>query len=357
MRIVLAPIALVALLVGVSAAQSTSAAGQGRTLRMVRSADALAADGSRAAVAITCGLRFYGLLGWNPARRSVVSLARRRNRHCYESSTGEGISEIGIAGGTVAWVHYDGGNNRRQYLAMASLRSPGSTTTLTEDRWQNPGGAGDWVGNVHGDRSLLVFNTWSFCVNDGGSHPCPEGLPPDDNVYNENLWRIVGRRKELILASPDELTVVSVAAGRILVGRADGSLELRRANGSLLRSFPFRRDEVKGAVLDSSELVVLHRLRGRPTWSVFDPDSGDERTLAAESGAIPADVEHGVLAYTVGRVVHVLRLADGRQKGFTTPRGSSPIAQIEPAGLFYSYSLGREGRVRFLPFNQIRFGG
>jgi hypothetical protein len=359
---VLAPIAFVVLLVGASAARSTSDAAQVRTLRTVRSAEALAADGSRAAVAIVCERRysFYELYAWNPVRRLVVSLARRRDRHCYESSTGEGISEIGIAGRTVAWVHYDGGNYRRQYLATASLRSPRSTTKLTEDRWQIPGGAGDWVGNVHGDRSLLVFNTWSVCVSDGGSHPCPEGMPPGFNVYNETLWRIVGRGKRLILARPDELTVLAVAAGRILVRRADGSLELRRADGGLLRSFPFAREEVKGAVLDSSELVVLHRVSRRLTWSVFDPRSGEERRLAAQTGAIPADVEHGFLVYIVGRVVHVLRLADGRQKGFTTVPGSHAVAQLEPSGLFYSglvysYSGRHEGRVRFVPFNQIRF--
>jgi hypothetical protein len=151
------------------------------------------------------------------------------------------------------------------------------------------------------------------------------------------------------------MTVLSVAAGRILVQRADGSLELRRTDGNLLRSFPFGPDEVKGAVLDSSELVVLRRSQRHLTWLLIDPVSGDERVLEAEAGATPGDVERGLLTYTVGRVVHVLRLSDARQKRFTTPRGSYPIVQIEPSGLFYSYSAGREGRVRFVPFSQIRF--
>jgi hypothetical protein len=122
-----------------------------------------------------------------------------------------------------------------------------------------------------------------------------------------------------------------------------------------LRSFPFGPDEVKGAVLDSSELVVLRRSQRHLTWLLIDPVSGDERVLEAEAGATPGDVERGLLTYTVGRVVHVLRLSDARQKRFTTPRGSYPIVQIEPSGLFYSYSAGREGRVRFVPFSQIRF--
>jgi hypothetical protein len=66
---------------------------------------------------------------------------------------------------------------------------------------------------------------------------------------------------------------------------------------------------------------------------------------------MPADVERGLLVYTVGRVVYVLRLRDGHQKSFRAPAGTSQVlAQIEPAGLFYSYSLKGKGRVRFVPF-------
>jgi hypothetical protein len=347
-------VAAVALL-GASAAKPTSGSGGVRTLRTATPVG-ISADGSRVAVFTACGPHVYELLVWTPVRRSVISMAPRRQRRCYGASTGEGIWEASIAGRQVAWVPYAGGNFQQAWLVTATTRRPLSTRRLTGMKDRNTGDQeGDWVGNIHGDGSLLVFNTWSVCESNPEYGSCPEGTPPGYHVYNENLWRIVGRRKRLILASPDELTVLSVAAGRILVGRADGSLELRRADGGLLRSFPFGPDEVKGAVLDSSELVVLHRLRGRLTWSVFEPRSGEERTLAAQAGAIPADVEHGLLVYIVGRVVHVLRLADGRQKGFTTPRGSYPIAQIEPSGLFYSYSLGREGRVRFVPLGQIRF--
>jgi hypothetical protein len=266
--------------------------------------------------------------------------------------------EAGVAGRSLAWVPFAGGNFREQWLVTAPVRRPLATTKLVNVRVHNTEGVvGDWVGNVHGDGSLLVFNTWSVCESNAEDQEvrCPEGTPPGIHIYDEKLWRIVGPRKRLILASPDELTVLSVAAGRILVQRADGSLELRGADGRLLRSFQFAQEEVKGALLDSSELVVLHRVGGRLTWSVFDPESGEERTLAAQSGAIPADVERGLLVYIVGRVVHVQRLADGRQARFTTPRGSYPEAQIEPSGLFYSYSLGREGRVRFVPLSQIRF--
>lgn len=188
--------------------------------------------------------------------------------------------------------------------------------------------------------------------------PAPQAyLPHTYHISNEKLWRVVGARKRLLLASKDELTVLSVAAGRILVQRADGSLELRRADGNLARAFPFEPGQVLGAQLDASELVVLERASGL-RWLIYDPKSGDlRRTFPARARAVPADVERGLLVYTVGRVPYVLRLRDGHQRSFrATPGTSHVLAQIEPAGLFYSYSVRGKGRVRFVPFNEIRFG-
>lgn len=112
---------------------------------------------------------------------------------------------------------------------------------------------------------------------------------------------------------------------------------------------------MRGAVLDASELVVLDRSNGL-TWRVYDPASGHEKSaLPVVPHAVAADVEHGLLVYTIGRVVHVLRLADGREKSFVAPVVQPVQAQLEPSGLFYSYRLRNEGRVRFVPFGQIRF--
>jgi hypothetical protein len=348
-------------LLGATVAQPTSESNGVRTLR-TPPVMGLAADGSFAAVATVCGANEYRLYAWNPVRRRVVSMARRRERRCYGASTGEGVWEAGIAGRRLAWVPFSGGNFQQAWLVTAAITRPRATTQLTEMMDRNTHNfVGTWVGNVHGDGPLLVFNTWSACEStpEGGS--CPEGTPPGIHIYDEKIWRIIGRRRRLMLATPDEASVLAVAAGRILVQHADGSLELRRADGSLVRAFPFGPKEVRGAVLDASELVVLQR-SGRLTWRVYDLLSGDERARPAPAGATLADVERGLLVYTRGRTVHVLRLADGRQTIFRTPPPTtgcacppSPHAQLEPSGLFYSYQVRGEGRVRFIPFNQIRF--
>jgi hypothetical protein len=269
-----------------------------------------------------------------------------------------GIGEQAVAGERVAWVQVAGGNYTEMSLLTARVKKPQSTTTLVENMVHQD--TGDWVGHVHGDGSLLVFNTWSVCyweTGDPSDAQCPPSVPPFTyHVYDEKLWRVVDGRKRLLVTSPDELTVLSVAAGRILVQRADGSLEIRGADGRLSHAYPFEHGQVLGAQLDASELVVLERASGL-RWRVYDPTSGElTRTLPAPAGALPADVEHGILAYTMGRFVHVLRLRDGHRGSLAAPAGTSRVlAQIEPSGVFYSYSVRGQGRVRFVPVNEIRF--
>jgi hypothetical protein len=339
-----------------AAARADSRAGGIRTLRTPTRVTSIAADGASVAVATACGPNYgvYSLYSWNPGRRSVVSMARPHQRRCYDASTGEGTWEAGIGGKRLAWVPFSGGNYQQARLATATTRKPRSTTFLTELFDRNTGSmVGDWVGNVHGDRRLLVFNTWSVCESLINPSSCPKGIPPGQRVYDEKIWRIVGRRKTLILASRGQAGVLAVAAGRILVRRADGSLQLRKTDGRLLHTFPFEQKEVRGAVLDVSELVVLDRSNGL-TWRVYDPASGHEKSgLPAVPNAVAADVEHGLLVYTIGRVVHVLRLSDGREKAFVAPAVFPVQAQIEPSGLFYAYPMRNEGRVRFVPFHQI----
>jgi hypothetical protein len=349
------------------ALSSAAAQGHERLLATARPVTSLTADGSIAAVSTGCGepsryqAHFFEEVAWSPLRRSVVSMGLPSTHACYGSSTGEGIWEQGLAGQRVAWVYYAGGNFRSTYLLTATVGRPRSTTMLVRQTVHNTfDGTGDWVGNVHGDGSLLVFNTWSLCYWEPAENPessCPAGVPPRTfHVYNEKLWRVVGAHKRLLVSSPDELTVLSVADGCILVQRADGSLELRAADGSLSHVFPFEPGQVLGARLDASELVVLERARGH-RWLIYDPKTGElKRTLSARASALPADVEHGLLVYTVGRVAYVLRLRDGHERSFRAPAGTFHThAQIEPAGLFYSYSVRGQGRVRFVPFNEIRF--
>ena len=74
-----------------------------------------------------------------------------------------------------------------------------------------------------------------------------------------------------------------------------------------------------------------------------------------------ADYQDGIAVYVAGRTVHLMRLSDRRDVTIRVP-GVGPVhAQLEPSGLFYSYSpagsLGR-GRIAFVPLADVlaRFG-
>jgi hypothetical protein len=376
--------AAVALFVSTTSGRSTARTGTA-LLRTTAPVDGLAADG---AVVLVKTASCHGptapldqLLAWNPVRGRVVHVPGPRCKGVVPYTT---VLEEAVAADRVAWVPWIGGLSGSTWLLTATIRGPKAIVRFTRDAGRtSDGGLGDSVGNVHGDGSLLVFNTWSDCLTEPQEpdfYPCPKGIPARTRTtYRERLWRVVGGRKRLLAASRNELAAVSVAAGRILVRRADGSLELRGATGALLRRFPFRPGEVQAAVLDATELVVLYRRGPGLTWRVYRPGSGNlVRVLAASpevGGAIHPtrtperpisdllDVERGVLAYAVGRTVHVVRLADGRAATFrpsaVTVPGRPPVfVQLEPPGLTYAYDVRGplQGRVRFAPFGAIRFG-
>jgi hypothetical protein len=294
------------------------------------------------------------------------------------------VLEEAVADGRLAWVPWIGGLSGSTWLLTATTRKPKTIVRLTRDAGRTSDGRlGDSVGNVHGDGSLLVFNTWSDCLTEPAEpefYPCPKGIPVHTRTtYRERLWRVVDHRKRLPVASRNELAAVAVAAGRILVRRADGSLELRGTTGSLLRRFAFRPGEVQAAVLDATELVVLDRRGPDLTWRVYRPGSGKLVHVLAASPEVGSaihptrtperplfdllEVERGVLAYAVGPTVHVVRLADGRAATFRPPAvtvpGRPPVfVQLEPPGLTYAYDVRGplHGRVRFVPFGALRFG-
>ena len=60
-----------------------------------------------------------------------------------------------------------------------------------------------------------------------------------------------------------------------------------------------------------------------------------------------------IAAYATGPEIHLLRVADGRDRMLRTEPAVGPVdAQLEPSGLFYSYNLvhaRKPGRVSFVP--------
>ena len=208
-------------------------------------------------------------------------------------------------------------------------------------------------------------------------------------IVNAKLWRIEGvTGKKLIASADDELAPIAVAAGRILVARADGSLELRAADGHVLQTFTFDQPPLQAA-LGPKQLVVAVRdtstvplPKAKLEFRVYDLATGAlVRTLTPPAdaqaataprclfptGSSPAaclapaarlrfqDADPTRLAFVFGSTVHLMRLANGKDTTYAGGRGTV-LAQLETPGLAYSYgTTGRtQGRVQFIPAAKLR---
>jgi hypothetical protein len=365
-----------------------ASASPARFLRTTTAIDGLAMDGTNVTIS-TAWSRGHceREIAWNPVRPSLRALGRAGS--CDETSTGRGITFQAVAGTRVAWVKDGGGNQHVSQLYVTTLATPKTARLLASATRDIDSGAGDTVGYLQGDGTLLVYATWSLC--DAGETPfrrCPAGVTPG-TIYNSRLWRISGTTsKQLIASAPDELAPVAVSAGRILVQRASGELELRAADGHVLRIFTFESPPLQAA-LGPKELVVAVRdtsnrvlPKSHVVFQVYSVSTGElERTLRAPLtapvtpprcafpvAASPAacaspparlrlqDADAARFVYVFDTTVHVTRLADGADHSFASIGRAPLFAQLEPAGLVYAYRMTTrlEGRLQFVPAKELR---
>jgi hypothetical protein len=104
-------------------AMLAAAAAATLTIQSPASVQAVAADGYRVAYAAgfsaaDCN-RIYV---WNLRTRGLVKLGRRT--HCVQTSTGNGISSVALAGTRALWLQYQGGNRRDYTLWTATTARP-----------------------------------------------------------------------------------------------------------------------------------------------------------------------------------------------------------------------------------------
>src|SRR5204863_2716071 len=202
---------------------------------------------------------------------------------------------------------------------------------------------GPWPGRVAGGDSLLVFSTYLF-----------EGAAPPRRA---RLWRLQGRRKALVVRGADAGEPAAVDDGRIVVERTDGQVALLRPDGrvlgrvaagggvSSLLSAGFL--ERPSAGLSGSDLAVLRRGR----LFVYDASSmHPHRTISIGRHARLAGVAGGLVAWTEGSDIHLLRVRDGRAAAIRTTSRSAVEAALTSAGLVYALHPRRVPEAQVAPF-------
>lgn len=351
-----------AFLVLLTAAVGTAAGESPTRLRIVSipgDVTSIAADGSRVAAAVRAGTGCDRAVVWVPA---LVTTQTFVSKFACSGAAFHEMPEVALAGNRVEWVAVTGGNLQDMALETAVLGKPKiSVAAFAENKAGAEGGVdGDWIGDLFGDGSLLVFDTWHECAVERpeGSPPCPAGAIVRDVVVSQTkLWRL-GSQKSLVRANTNAYEVVGLDTGRIAVrDPAGGSVAIVSAAGAVTKTIAVPAGDVSGVAFQGRQLVVLEN----GLLDVYDVAGGDKpvKSIPVPAGKLKPvlrDVQSGLAVYVRGTSIHVVRLADGKNVRIVPSVSGHVDAQLEPGGLFYSYTLPRTpalSRIAFLPRDEL----
>ena len=320
----------------------------------------IAADGFRVAAAVRANTGCDRAVVWAPA---LVTEQTFVSRVACSGAAFHELPEIALAGNRVEWLAVTGGNLQDMALETAVFGKPRiRLVAFAENKAGAEGGLdGDWIGNLFGDGSLLVFDTWHECAlsRPEGSTPCPAGAVVGDVVISQTkLWRL-GPQKALVRASSNAYAVVGIDGGRIAVrDPVGGSVALVNVSGAVTRTIPISAGDLSGVAFQGRQLVVLEN----GALDVYDVQATGDKPVtsipvpAGKLKPVLRDVQSGLAVYVRGTAIHVVRLSDGKDVRIVPSVSGRVDAQIEPGGLFYSYTLPRTpalSRIAFLPRDDL----
>lgn len=299
----------------------------------------LSADGARVAFIVKwTAADCDHVVVWTPATSALDRFTRPGS--CPDppgGHSGVSVYDVELAGSRAAWVSASGCGNFCDFgmqSATLSQRSPSVVETISAESDT------DFDFHLHGHGELLVFNDGSRLVRIGaGTQKCQESAPRS--------------RCTLLRRGAHAEPADSVSGSRIAV-REPAAVAVLDEHGAVVRVFPFASNEVRAARLDGDRLVVATR----SVLEVYDVATG----MGVAQQPLPAgyallDVDGGIAVLRHEASVMLLSLDDGRSRTFT-PGARPVIADLEPPGLYYSYSTPEgSGRVVFVPRPQLFAAG
>ncbi len=302
----------------------------------------LAMDGARVAYAVRGGSTCTRVFVWNVRTRAGAVISGRGTCGADSTSTGGGVTEIAVADTRLAWLVNEGGNTESDdTLYTASLPAPQEVRVATALRTGDVDGTltGRWLGGLVAGGDRIALN--QFTTDASGT------------VSTGALRRLDGRRLVTIAAGTTALHASSLDQRRVAVLRPDQKLALFDTETSRL-ILTVSPSSAKEVALRKDYLVVLTRTR---TLEIFNARTGAVvRTLPVAAGASRLDVHGGVAAYAVGRSVHVLRLADGKDRIVATAPRAIAGLELEAPGVVYAYNTVKGikdvGNLAFVPMSK-----
>jgi hypothetical protein len=310
----------------------------------------LAADGNRVAIGTTALKNACDrVIVWNPFTRANERWATRTNCGAgTDTSGGQALREVALAGTRVAWLESISGNNQELTLRTATLSRPSTRDLVFAVNGNGAGGdpTGQYVGETHGDGDLLAFRTWTVCAPDIPNPPCSQpksGAAP-------TLWRATATSKAQVTKAAG--TLVAVDAGRLAV-RSGVEVTLFDSAGHVVRTIA-TTPGAGGTALNGTQLATVDG----STLSVYSTTTGTlTKTIALPRSGKLLDLQSGIALVQLGdRELRVVRISDGRDRVLATAASTLAGGQLESAGAWYAWNVrsGKTlGRVAFLSWTQV----
>lgn len=278
-----------------------------RSVRAPAPVLALAADGSYVAYATGRSARDCNrVYVWNLATRGVSKLGRRT--HCIETSTGNRVGSVAVAGRRVLWIHYAGGNRRNYTLWTATTARPlprllASREVDVDDPAPMVVGEGD--DSRLGSLLSYAVGNQVVALRANGSRAFSWTAP----------GRVVGlgaRGGELAVATASAVTVLDSRGEIVEVVRSDRPIDEVRLTGSAIAIQSGRTLEVTGPTPREWTLPAGTRLADADGSRALVVGGGSVRTIDLRTGVVrlvargtAGQLEGARIAVGSGRIVSV----------------------------------------------------
>ena len=279
------------LLAVLAAAVPAALAGPSRSVTAPAPVLAIAFDGGRIAYAsgrsaADCN-RVYV---WNLSTRGVSKLGRKT--HCEQTSTGNAIASVAIAGRRVLWLHYAGGNLRDWSLWTATTTKPSPIRLRFVTR------------DVDADAPIVI--------GDGDSGRLGDILPyaVDRTVI---ALRANGARR-FAWTAPARVVALSALGGELAVATEGGDVTVLDAAGRVLdnESYASEIQAVKiagnGLLVQRGRTLELRNAGGPGIWTIPAGarlvDAADVRAYYVAGGRVHAQSLAGAPARIIGGGSH-----------------------------------------------------
>jgi hypothetical protein len=311
----------------------------------------LAADGNRVAVMTT---RIKGACG-----RVVVWTAPRRKSTSFKPGSlgcfGDGVDELALGGGQVAWIEKGGGNSLELSVMAAKLSGEAGRQIDSAVNGDRAGGdpSGGWVGELLGGGALLAYNSWKV-VCDLQREGCVDYQPWTFHLAGEKLARISAGRRVVVKRGAGSYPLSAIGGGRLAVESA-GAVTVLVPSGSRVATVPAVEGNPPRAIALNRTRLAIERTF---TLDLYNSATGAEAKslpLGPAAALQLAGINSKLALLRGPRRLVLARLGDGKLISLPLRPGTAKRlvdTTLDGAGLFYAYNVLRgsaKGRIVFEP--------